>query len=179
MKRISCLILILPLLLVCLVSCTGYNQIMRDHLADADNYHTYEVILEDLYYFDFSTKEKKRDITDQTFLDNDITFEVSFLNSYDEVRPFLGGEPNEDIPLDKYIFHFEVTKNNSRILLSNDFYKHIKVGEKIRIKVSDFIYMDGYFFYIAQLEYNGRVYLRLEDGLKNIVDMMEENKSIF
>ncbi len=179
MKRISCLILILPLLLVCFVSCTGYNQIMRNHLADADNYHTYEVILEDLYYFDLSTNEKNRDITDQAFLDNDITFKVSFLNSYDEVRPFLGADPNEDIPLEEYTFCFEVTKNNSHILLSNDFYKDIKVGEKISVKVSDFIYMDGYFFYIAQLEYNGKEYLSFEDGLKNIVDMMEQNESLF
>ena len=81
MKRISCFILVFAMLLVSLVSCSGYNGVMRDHLKNADNYKTCEVILKDFYYIDPSTNEKKHDITDQAFLDNDIIFEVSFFIS--------------------------------------------------------------------------------------------------
>ncbi len=179
MKRISCFILILTLLLLTFVSCSGYNRTMRDHLENADNYKTYEVILKDFYYIDPSTNEKKRDITDQAFLDNDIIFEVSFFNSFEELRPFLGGPPNEDVPLEEYKFQFLIMKNNSNILSSNDLYKHITVGEKISVKVSDYIYMDSNYFYIAQLEYNGKEYLSFEEGLKNIVNMMKQDKSLF
>ena len=52
------------------------------------------------------------------------------------------------------------------------------VGEKISVKVSDFIYMDSEYFYVVQLEYNGKEYLNFEEGLKNLVDMMNKNKSL-
>ena len=176
MKRISCSILIFAMLLV---SCSGYNGVMRDHLKKSNNYQTREVILKDFYYIDPSTNEKKRDFTTQEFSNNDIIFEVSFFNNIEELRPFLGGSPNENISLEVYKIQFRVIKSNSKILLANDFFNHITVGEKISVKVSDFIYMDSEFFYIAQLEYNGKEYLNFEEGLMNIVDMMDENKSLF
>lgn len=178
MKKTTALTTFLAILLICFTSCSGYNQIMRNHLENADNYHTCEVILKDLYYIDSSTNEKKYDVTDQDFLDNDISLEVSFFNNIEELRPFLGGNPNEDIPLEAYKFQFHVTKSNSNILASNGFYTNITVGEKISVKVSDHIYMDSEYFYVAQLEYKGKEYLSFEEGLKNIVDMMNENKSL-
>ena len=39
--------------------------------------------------------------------------------------------------------------------------------------------MDSEFFYIAQVEYDGTEYLNFEDGLENIVDMMDKDKSLF
>ena len=91
----------------------------------------------------------------------------------------MGGTPNEDIPLEEYKIQYIVTKKNSKILWANDFFNHITVGEKISVNVSDFIYMDSEYFYIAQLEYNGKEYLNFEEGLMNIVDMIDENKSLF
>ena len=179
MKKFSCFTLVLALLLLALVSCSGYNKIMRDHLKNSNNYQTREVFLKDFYYIDPSTNEKKRDFTAQEFSDNDVIFEVSFFNSVEELRPFLGGSPNESIPLEEYKFQFRVIKSNSKILLTNDFFNHITVGEKISVKVSDFIYMDNNYFYIAQLEYNGKEYLTFDEGLKNIVDMMDKNRSLF
>lgn len=178
MKKTTCLTTLLAILITCFASCSGYNKPMRDHLGNADNYHTCEVILEDLYYIDSSTNEKKRDITDQDFLNNDIFLEVSFFNSIDDLRPFLGLTPSKDTPLETYKFQFRVTKSNSRILASNDYYANMTVGEKISVKVSDFIYMDSEYFYVVQLEYNGKEYLNFEEGLKNLVDMMNKNKSL-
>ena len=179
MKKISCFILIFAILQVSLVSCSGYNGIMRNHLKNPDNYQACEVILEDFYYIVPSTNEKKRDFTTNEFSNNDIIFDVSFFNGIEELRPFLGGMPNPDIPLEEYKFQFRVIKSNNRILLANGFFNQITVGEKISVRVSDFIYMDSDFFHIARLEYNGKEYLNFEEGLTNIIDMMNKNKSFF
>lgn len=179
MKKLVCLAILFAILLTCFTSCSGYNKTMRKYLENAENYHTYEVFLEDVYYIDPSTNEKKRDITDQDFLDNDIFLEISFFNSIEELRPFLGGTPNEDTPPEEYKFRFRVTKSNSNILASNGFYTDVSIGEKINVKVSDLIYMDSEFFYIAKLECGGKEYLNFEEGLKNIADMVNKDKSLF
>lgn len=179
MKRILCFIFILVLLSASLVSCSGYNKIMRNHLKNEDNYRTCEVYLKDFYYIDPSSDEKKRDFTERTSIDANIIFEVSFFNSVEELKPFLGGSPNENILLEEYIFQFYVTKENGNVLLSNNFFNDIPIGERFSVKVSDFIYMDSEFFYVAQLEYNGKEYLSFEKGLENIVNMMNKNKSLF
>ena len=179
MKKISCFILIFAILQVSLVSCSGYNGIMRNHLKNPDNYQACEVILEDFYYIVPSTNEKKRDFTTNEFSNNDIIFVVSFSNSYEELKPFLGITPDESTPSGEYKFQFRVIKSNNRILLANGFFNQITVGEKISVRVSDFIYMDSDFFHIARLEYNGKEYLNFGEGLRNIIDMMNKNKSFF
>ena len=179
MKKIACLAVIFALALVSLTSCSGYNKTMRDYLGNADNYQVCEVFLKDLYYIDPSTNEKVRDFSSDDFHDNDIIFEVSFFNGIEELRPFLGGMPNTDIPLEEYKFQFRVTKDNSNLLSSNGFYNCVSLEAKISVKVSSYIYMDSEFFYIAQVEYDGTEYLNFEDGLENIVDMMDKDKSLF
>jgi hypothetical protein len=87
--------------------------------------------------------------------------------------------PNTDIPLEEYKFQFRVTKDNSNLLSSNGFYNCVSLEAKISVKVSSYIYMDSEFFYIAQVEYDGTEYLNFEDGLENIVDMMDKDKSLF
>ncbi len=179
MKKFFCLFLVFTLLSASLVSCSGYNKIMRDHLKNKDNYRTCEVYLKDFYYIDPLSDEKKQDFIDQTSLDTSVILEVSFFNSIEELEPFLGRSPNENIPLEEYTFQFCVTKDNVNILLSNGFFNDITIGEKLSVKVSDYIYMDTKFFYVAQLEYNGKEYLSFENGLENIVNMMNENRSLF
>ena len=179
MKKIACLTVIIALIFVVFTSCSGYNRTMRDHLGNADNYQTFEVILKDLYYIDTSTNEKVRNFSGDDFLDKDIIFEVSFFNNIEELKPFLGSTPSEDIPLEEYKFQFSVTKENSKILFLNDFYNCVSLEEKISVKVSSYIYMDSEFFYIAQVEHDGIEYLSFEEGLKNIVDMMDKDKSLF
>ena len=179
MKRTFCGILVLAMLLASLASCSGYNRVMREHLKNADNYQAREMILKDFYYIDPSTQEKKRDFADQAFGDNDIIFEVAFGKSVEELILFSGHTFEEDAELELYQFQLRVIPSNSQILLENGFFDRIAVDEKISFKASDYIYMDSEYFYIAQLEYADTEYLSFDDGLKNIVDMMEENKSIF
>ena len=103
-----------------------------------------------------------------------VTFETT-----EDVRAFLGGTPNPDIPLQEFDFALHVNSDNSKILHSNGFYDSVSLGDKITVTVSSWIYMDGDFFYIAQLECDGTEYLTFDEGLKNIVDMMNKNKSLF
>ena len=178
MKKIISLIVIIALLSVCLSSCSGYNKIMRDHLSDPANYRTYEAVLADMCYVDPKTREEYRDFENGNFPVYDVILFVKF-ETVETVSKFLGGQPNPDIPLDEFKFALKIMAENSKILYENGFYADIALGEKICVRSSDWIYMDGDFFYIAQLEYNDTVYLSFDAGLKNIVEMINKNKSLF
>ena len=178
MKRIVCCVM-LAMLLVCLAACSGYNGAMYDHLKNADNYQSCEVVIEDIYYIDPSTNEKKYDFADKAFVEYDIIFEVTFADDISQLYPFLGATPDESAQLEEYEFQFRVINSNSNILLEQHFFKQVTAGDRIRVRVSSFLYMDSEYFYIAQLEYAGQEYLNFEEGLKNIVDMMDKNKSPF
>jgi hypothetical protein len=39
--------------------------------------------------------------------------------------------------------------------------------------------MDGDFYYVIGLKYDGIEYLNSEEGLKNMVEMMKKNRSLF
>lgn len=161
-----------------LCSCTGYNSKMREHLKNADNYNSYSAKLTDIYYYDSDSKEKIRDYSDPNFFEHDITFELEFYN-YKVVSQFLGSLPNTDIPLSEYRFHFKITKENNNILLQNGFYDEVSLDTPITVTTSNFIYGDGNFFLIASVEYNDTIYLPFESGLDNIIEMMNDNKSLF
>lgn len=177
MKKIISFLLIATSLCVLLSSCSGYNKIMRDHLSDAANYQDYTVTLVDMYYKDTSNGETRRDFDNQDFVDYDVNISVTF-ETVEQVSAFLGGSPNKNKPLEDYKFSLVIHAANNRILFENGFYENIAIGNKINIIASDWIYMDGNFFYVAQVEYDGVVYLDFEDGLKNITDHMDENKSL-
>ena len=178
MKKYSCFILIFALLLLSLVSCSGYNKIMRDHLSNPENYQVYEAILTDIYYRDPVTKEDFDDLENSEITDYETVFIVTF-ETTEDVRAFLGGTPNPDIPLQEFDFALHVNSDNSKILHSNGFYDSVSLGDKITVTVSSWIYMNRDFFYIAQLECDGTEYLTFDEGLKNIVDMMNKIKSLF
>ena len=178
MKKMLSLTLCLAVLLACLSSCSGYNKIMRDHLSDADNYHTFNVTLHSISYQDPSTYDIVYDFDPSEVLDYDIIFRVTF-ETREEVSAFWGGRLNPDIPLEECIVPLQVISDNHKVLVSNGFYDHVSLGDTISITASDWIYMDGDFFFVAQAEYDGTEYLNLEDGLKNIISMMNKNKSLF
>lgn len=178
MKKMLSLTLCLVMLLVCLSSCSGYNRIMRDHLSDAGNYHTFNVTLHSISYQDPSTYDIVYDFDPSEVLDYDIVFRVTF-ETREEVSAFLGGRLNPDIPLEECIVPLEVISDNHKTLVSNGFYDHVSPGDTIRITTSDLIYMDGNFFFVAQAEHDDTEYLNFKEGLQNIISMMNKNKSLF
>jgi hypothetical protein len=178
MKKALGFMTLLSLLLVCFSSCSGYNKIMRNHLSNPENYQTYQATLVDIFYYDSASNQSLRDFENDRFLNFDVIISVRFDN-YDDVSDFLGGRPNTDILLEEYDVRLCIPSSNSKILYENGFYNNVSLGDKIKVTSSAWIYMDGNFFYVSQIEHEGTVYLDSEDGLKNIIDMMNKNKSIF
>ncbi len=135
-------------------SCRGYNAIMRDHLGDIENYTEYAC----------------------TFIDeNGSLFVVSLTN-----------EPKDNMIYNNS-FHEEYQKNvsfltiietNITILSESGFFDEIKSGDNIFVKASPFIYMDTNFFFIIGVRSENKVYLNEEIGLKNMIEMMNDNKSL-
>ena len=178
MKKIIILSVVIALIFCCFTSCTGYNKIMRDHLSDSNNYATFEVILNDICYLDSNTHQFVSNSNVSESSKGSAYFCVQF-ETYENVAVFIGGDPNKDIPIEEFVINFEITEENNKILYENGFYDDFALGDRITIAASHWIYMDTEFFYIAQVEYRGKVYLNFEEGLRNIVEMMNNDKSFF
>ena len=175
-QRYFVAIISLTVILSILTSCTGYNSIMRNHLCDKKNYHTYCGKLCDIYYFD--DKNQKVSLLSNSFIpDCDVMFQLTFSDDIEALEKFLGAMPNTEISLSEYKFSFSVTKENNKILVDNG-YDTVSKNSIIKIIASNFIYMDGQFFLIAAIRFNDTEYLNFEDGFNNIVDHINNNKSL-
>lgn len=172
--RLMCLICVLC---VCLMTGCGYNPIMYAHLSDRNNYGTYTVQIVDMFYSDHSSGEKIRDYSDARFLWSEVVFWVTF-PTYEDADHFYGYTVDREKPLCEYIETFEVPEENNKLLTEHQFYEHISLGETVEITASHWIYMDGYFYYIIGLRYGEEVYLAPEEGLKNVIDMMDKDRSL-
>ena len=165
------------LLILSLTACSGYNNIMYKHLSNENNYETYEVAIENIYVCNKETgklEEYNDTIHDESYLCSTVYFGVSKLDGFDGGEYILGdGTKTEKMVL------LEVIAENSKILLENGFYKDFLVGNVIEIQSSNWIYMDANFYYVIGIKYGEKQYLNAEDGLQNIVDMMDKDRSLF
>ena len=148
-----------------LSSCNGFNTIMRKHLSDPNNYYDYEVVLND--YECYSYDHKICEIENA----NRIFFNVTFTENNENT--FYN---NATI---NHSYRLEVTEDNNKELVKNDFYSSVSAGDTLLITASNWIYMDGNSFYIIELKLGEVCYLDRDTGLNNIIDMMNNNKSIF
>lgn len=160
-------VLLIAICLLCALgftACTGYNNIMYEYLSDADHYKTYEVVIEQIYVSNKETGKREQydeTVHDESYLNGTVIFCVSKIEGFE----------GDDIWL-------EVIPENSQLLAGNGFYDGFSVGSTIKIEASNWVYMDTNFYYIIGLEYEGVQYLDEEDGLKNIVDMMDNDRSL-
>ena len=176
--KVKVLLLSLCLLLILsLTACSGYNNIMYKHLGNENNYEKYEVAVENIYVFNKETgklEEYNDTIHDESYLSTNVYFSVSELDGFCGDEYILGdGTRTESMVL------LEVLAENSKILLENDFYKNFLVGNVVEIQSSDWVYMDANFYYVIGVKYGETQYLNAEDGLQNIVDMMDKDRSLF
>ena len=178
MRRVVCLTMIIALLLICLSSCSGYNKIMRDHLSSPGNYHSYNATVVDLYYQNTKSNEILRNFDSSDCFKGDVTIVIR-LWAPEEILPFLGSAPDPDAALIGHEIPLCITANNSKLLYESGFYETISIGDKVEVMASNWIYMDSNFFYVAQVTFDDVVYLTFEDGLHNIVDLMNRQKSLF
>ena len=176
--KVKVLLLSLCLLLILsLTACSGYNNIMYKHLGNENNYEKYEVAVENIYVCNKETgklEEYNDAIHDESYLSTTVYFSVSELDGFYGGEYILGdGTRTESMVL------LEVLAENSKILLENDFYKNFLVGNVVEIQSSDWVYMDANFYYVIGVRYGETQYLNAEDGLQNIVDMMDKDRSLF
>jgi len=151
------------LLLICLLTGCGYNHHMYDYLSDRNNYKTYTVQIEEIIYPD--------EDSDKTFL------RVTF-SSYEEVKQAKGYEADREKPLSEYIEVFSLCPENHQSVAENGFYDEISVGDTIEITASAWIYMDGYFYYIIGVRGGEKEYLNPDEGMKNVIEMMNGNRGV-
>lgn len=176
MKKVLSCILVIVFTVATFTSC-GYNRIMRKYLSDPSNYRTTNVILSDVSIYDSESHTFVSCLDMADYLDQDVYFTVTF-ETYEDIELFIGGPPNKDFPTNEFVYNLVVFSENNKILYENGFYDDFTLGEKITLSSSHFIYMDGEFFNVAMVERGDVVYLSFEEGLKNIVDYMNENKSL-
>lgn len=97
--------------------------------------------------------------------------------SAEDAAPFLG--THAELITDTHRLSLELTEENYKILNSNGFFRDVLENDIIELRVSDWIYMDGDFFYIAAVSYDGKEYLNIEIGIESIIDMMKKDRTIF
>lgn len=151
------------LLLICFLTGCGYNPLMYDYLSDRSNYKTYTVQIEKIIY--------PEDDSDKTFLW--VTF-----SSYEEVEQVKGHEVDREKPLAEYIEVFSLCPDNHWSVTEKQFYDEISVGDTIEITASAWIYMDGYFYYVIGVRCGEKEYLNPDEGLKNVIKMMNGNRGL-
>ena len=150
MKR-ALLILLTFIFLLSMAACGGYNEIMREHLGNEENYYPIAATFcsytetDDRIYLYVTVEDKS-------------AFDPSESNKEKLILELVGDNCEA---LDKFLEKEE-----------------IREGDKITVKCSTWIYMDSTFYYVAEIKIQGETYLTFDDGLKNIRNYMDGNKSL-
>ena len=140
------------ILLLSMTACSGYNGIMREHLSNEENYCDIEATF-------CSYKETDDRIYLYVSVEDNSAFDSSEVNS-EEIRLELVGDN---------------CKALSEVLAKEE----IREGDRITVKCSTWIYMDSTFYYVAELKTQSQTFLSFDDGLKNIIKYVNNNKALF
>lgn len=178
MKKIAAFIISFVLLIL-LLSCRGYNNLMFEPLSNIENYVEVNGVLQDIYYWDDNSKVLWEE-SSESFFDNDSSVYFSLQFDEENYTTFCGcSEMTEDFEYSTNYIVLEIIPSNISIMYDNLFFESISYGDRITVKTSNFIYMDTNFFQIIGLINNGLEYLESETGLRNYIDYMNENSAIF
>lgn len=163
MKKIIISILIF-LFTITLSSCSGYNKIMRNHLSDPASYCEYIVEVQEIAVSQYDS--------------NKLRVFVKFFNK-EEVAKFNGvSAGNLTLDPEDYLITLEIIGDNVKEVCDNGLMEEIQPGDIIEVMASNWIYMDGKFFYIIGLSKDNKEYLNKDEGLQNLIVYMDENKSL-
>lgn len=161
-KIISFLLLII--FTVTLSSCSGYNKKMRNHLSDSASYYEYTVEVQEIAISQYDS--------------NKLGVFVKFYTK-EEVAKFHGvSAENLTLNPEDYLITLEIIGDNINEACDNGLMEEIQSGDVIEVVTSNWIYMDGDFFYIIGLSKDNKEYLNKDEGLQNLISYMDENKSL-
>ncbi len=150
MKRTLLFLLTISLLLS-MTACSGYNGIMREHLSNEENYCDIEATF-------CSYKETDDRIYLYVVVEDKSAFDSSEVNS-EEIR-------------------LELVGNNCNVLSEVLAKEEICEGDTITVRCSTWIYMDSTFYYAAEIKNQDEIFLSFDDGLKNIINYINDNKAL-
>ena len=145
-------ILFATVLLLSMTACNGYNGIMREHLSNEDNYYDIEAMF-------CSYKVVDDRIYLYVSVEDKSAFDSSEMNSKEIILELVGDNCN--------VF--------SEFLAKEEIHKE----DRITVKCSIWIYMDSTFYYVAELKTQSQTVLSFNDGLKNIIKYVNDNKALF
>lgn len=165
--------MIMILLLVLVLTGCGYNSILYKHLSNKDNYIYYEVTVKEFYYFNGNHYQVINPLAQ-----NDYEFEIIYF-SVSEIDGFRGDQYlTDEGKLSDMMLLLSINYDNYKVLLDNGFFNDYVLNDTIGINLSNTRYMDAHYYYIASISYNGKQYLTIEEGLNNIIKMMDDNRSL-
>lgn len=68
-----------------------------------------------------------------------------------------------------YSVYLYVTKQNRKVLEQNNFFEEVEVGCEVTYRYVPIMFGDGYIPPLAEIIYNGKIYLDFETGKENIL----------
>ena len=159
------ILLVLSILFIMVLSsCSGYNKIMRNHLSDLASYCEYTVEVQEIAISQYDS--------------NRLGVFVKFF-SIEEYAKFNGvSAENLTLNPEDYLITLEIIGDNIKEVCDNGLMEEIQPGDIIEVVASNWIYMDGDFFYIIGLSKDNKEYLNKDEGLQNLIDYMNKNKSL-
>lgn len=162
MKRKIMAVFAVLLCTAMLQGCSGFNAIMFKNLSDRAEYRTDYVYITGIYTYNTQSRMYEEynaaDNPEVMYLRADIT--------------------NGQYPSEGYTY-IEVIPDNIIELAKNDFFVNFEPGAIYSVTWSEYIYMDTDFFYVIGVARDNTVYLDDDIGLQNMVDYMNENRSLF
>lgn len=174
----NCISVLLCLLcIISMTACTGYNGTMFDHLGNRSNYEPYTVKIVEIVYYDGQRQVTLTDTSDEAFQASDVCFTVVLTDENDR-NAFHSSASQADLPLSEFKIRFDLAQANHQLLLNSGFYDDYTLGEPVELCASNWSHMDGFFYYIIGVHYNDTEYLNADDGLENVINEMNENKSL-
>ena len=172
MRRISILMIMILFLVLLLTGC-GYNNILYKHLSNKENYSYYETSIKEFYYFNRNNYQVINSLDQNDFEFETIYFSVSEIDGFHGDKCLVdGGKLSDSMLL------LSINYDNYKVLLDNGFFNDYVLNYIIGIDLSNTRYMDAHYYYIASVSYNGKEYLTIEEGLNNIIKMMDDNRGI-
>lgn len=159
------ILLVLSILFIMVLSsCSGYNKIMRNHLSDLASYCEYTVEVQEIAISQYDS--------------NRLGVFVKFF-SKEEYAKFNGvSAENLTLNPEDYLITLEIIGDNIKEVCDNGLMEEIQPGDIIEVVASNWIYMDGDFFYIIGLSKDNKEYLNKDEGLQNLIVFMDKNKSL-
>ena len=151
MKRLLFFFLTIAFLLS-MTACSGYSGIMREHLGNEENYHAIDAT--------FCSYKKADD-------------RIYLYVAVEDKSAFDSSEANSEK------IRLEVVGSNCDVVDEIFEKEEIREGDRITVKCSTWIYMDSTFYYVAEIKIQEETVLSFDDGLKNIINYMGDNKSLF